>query len=62
MFVDSPGIENEIKKCKLSVDYTNGNFINMLNKLENLVDNDNNKCTYKIEYPHYNKLKKKKIN
>ena len=52
----------EIKKCKLSVDYTNGNFINMLNKLENLVDNDNNKCTYKIEYTHYNKLKKKKIN
>ena len=38
----------------------NGNSINMLSKLEKLVDIDNNKCTYKIEYPHYNKLKKRR--
>ena len=42
-------IDNEIKKCKLSIDYTNGNFKNMINKLENMVDENNNKCTYIVE-------------
>ena len=55
-------IENEIKKSKFSINYTKGCFLTMLNKLENLIDENNNRMTYIIEYVHYNKIKKSNEN
>ena len=55
-------IENEIKKSKFSINYTKGCFLTMLNKLENLIDENNNQMTYIIEYVHYNKIKKSNEN
>ena len=59
IFQNTDLIKKEITKCNNSIKYTRSSFANILNKLENLKDNDNNKITYKIEYDHINKFTKK---
>ena len=52
-------INKEIKKCKLSINYTTNSFIIILNKLENLKDSNQENIVHKIEFNQINKITKK---
>ena len=60
IFNDLDIIDAEIKKSRNSVLYTNNSINNIVFKLQNIKDKDNNKIVYTYEYKHYNKIKKKK--
>ena len=60
IFNDTDNIYAEIKKSRISVIQTNNAFNNIIFKLQNIKDKDNNKIVYTYEYKHYNKIKKKK--
>lgn len=62
IFQNTDIINKETIKWKNSIRYTGSSFANILNKLENLKDNENNKITYKIEYDLINIFTKKMIN
>ena len=60
IFKENEDILKEIKKCKISTNYTKTSYKNMFDKLTELKDKENNKITHVIEYEHFNKIKKLK--